>query len=162
MVTNYIYIYQRKYGFFFFFVQGVGSKTPVLRFYNSTWQVQFTKRSFSTLALKDLIFEERTFDFTKSTLELKIETQSSPWAPPPHLAGDLQAKPPRSLELMSLGLSFPTSIHKRQQTRGIRGRTTWMLLIAEHWRCRERASAMEVEHRPPSWPQSATASLSIA
>jgi hypothetical protein len=46
------------------------------------------------LALGNLEFEKRTLDFTESTLEL--EDQSSSSVPLPHLAGVLQASPPRN------------------------------------------------------------------
>ena len=102
--------------FFFFLYKGWGRKTPVLQFHISTWQVQPTEKPFTILALKDLKFEERAFDFTKSTLEQEIETQSGPWAPLPPLASDLQATP-RSSELRCSGSPFrraTTSASKRE------------------------------------------------
>ena len=64
------------------------------------------KGPFTTLALRNLLFEDKAFAITKGTLELKDEKQSGPRTPPPPIAGDFQAVTPRSARQM-LGHSFP-------------------------------------------------------
>jgi hypothetical protein len=133
--------------------KGWGQKTPVLRFHISPWQVQITRTPFTTLALKDHEFEERAFDFTKKhprTGNKNAIRSLGTSATSRRRSPSVYAK---IIGALMLGRSLPASNHKRQQTRGSRGRTTWQLHVAEHWRLIEKASAMDVELRPPSWPQ---------
>lgn len=61
---------------------------------------KFTKKPFTTLALRNLVFEDKGFRFTKSTPEQKVRKQSSPWAPPPPIADNLKAMNMPRLEMI--------------------------------------------------------------
>jgi hypothetical protein len=63
------------------------------------------RKALANLALKKLLFEDKVFLFTQSTLEQKKNKQYSSWAPPPLLAGLLQASPPRNKGML-LGAPF--------------------------------------------------------
>jgi hypothetical protein len=65
----------------------------------------FTK-VLASLALANLVFGEKTLDFTKSTLELKDLKPSSPQVPPPPLVSVLQTSPPRNRGQL-LGIPLP-------------------------------------------------------
>jgi hypothetical protein len=71
------------------------------------------------LALKNIVFEDNAWNFTKNTPEQKVEKQSSPGAPLSSVTGILEASPPRNgekvLEPFCLARTHPHSQPPRRR-----------------------------------------------
>jgi hypothetical protein len=103
---------------------------------------------FTTLALKNLVFEDKTCKFTKHTPEEKLKKQSGPGAPPPPLAGILEASPPRNGE-KPLELFLPARTHLCWLPPSRRERITWQRGGVELQQGQGETSVTEVEKQLP-------------
>jgi hypothetical protein len=94
------------------------------------WQVHICTKALTSLALRNLIFEDKAFVFTENILKQKKLKQSSPWVSLPLLAGALQALPPRNKSKVLVG-SLPAKIRCHRSSPIHRGCTTWWRGAAE-------------------------------